>query len=148
MPASGQPPTGVTGGATWKAIFNDDFNGSAVDSTRWNVLDNSNFGSGNNEDECYKAANTTVSDGSLKLTGKRETVTNCGSNPDGGNAYYFTSGMVTTRAQGGAVKFKYRQGYAEVRMRVPRGNLYWPAFWLVGAATVPARAGPTTARST
>ena len=31
------------------------------------------------------------------------------------------------------MKFKFRQGYAEVRMRVPRGNIYWPAFWLVGA---------------
>jgi beta-glucanase (GH16 family) len=70
----------------------------------------------------------------LKLIGKRETVTSCGSNPDGGNNYFFTSGMVTTRAQGGGVKFKYRHGYAEVRMRVPRGNIYWPAFWLVGAS--------------
>ena len=31
------------------------------------------------------------------------------------------------------MRFKFRQGYAEVRMRVPRGNIYWPAFWLVGA---------------
>jgi beta-glucanase (GH16 family) len=68
------------------------------------------------------------------MVGKRETVTGCGSNPDGGSAYYFTSGMVTTRQQGGPMKFKFRQGYAEVRMRVPRGNLYWPAFWLVGAS--------------
>jgi beta-glucanase (GH16 family) len=28
------------------------------------------------------------------------------------------------------MKMKFKQGYAEVRMRVPRGNLYWPAFWL------------------
>lgn len=133
VPASGQPPVGVTGGATWNAIFNDDFSGSSVDTSHWNVANNSNYGSGNNEDECYKAANTTVANGSLNLTGKRETVTGCGSNPNGGSNYYFTSGLVTTRAQGGPLKFKYRQGYAEVRMRVPRGNLYWPAFWLVGA---------------
>ncbi len=131
--STGQPPASVTGGSTWNAIFADDFNGSSVNTAQWNVADNSNYGSGNHEDECYKAANTTVADGSLKLTGKRETVTTCGSNPDGGNSYYFTSGMVTTRAQGGSLKFKYRQGYAEVRMRVPRGNIYWPAFWLVGA---------------
>ena len=96
-------------------------------------MNNSNFGSGNNEDQCYKAANTTVAGGTLRMVGKRETVSGCGSNPDGGSNYYFTSGMVTTRQQGGAMKFKYRHGYAEVRMRVPRGNLYWPAFWLVGA---------------
>ena len=28
---------------------------------------------------------------------------------------------------------KFRRGYAEVQMRTPRGNLYWPAFWLVSA---------------
>ena len=129
-----QPPALVTGGQPWNAIFDDDFNGSSVDPARWNVQNNSNFGSGNNEDQCYKAANTTVAGGTLRMVGKRETVTGCGSNPDGGSSYYFTSGMVTTRQQGGAMKFKYRHGYAEVRMRVPRGNLYWPAFWLTGAS--------------
>jgi beta-glucanase (GH16 family) len=130
---AGQPPLGVTGGAKWKPIFDDDFNGSGVDPTKWNVQNQSNYGSGNHEDECYMAANTTVADGALNLIGKRETVNSCGANPDGGNNYFFTSGMVTTRAQGGGLKFKFRQGYAEIRMRVPRGNLYWPAFWLVGA---------------
>jgi beta-glucanase (GH16 family) len=132
-PSTGQPPTSVTGGATWTPIWADDFNGSSVDTSKWNVADNSNFGSGNNEDQCYLAGNTTVSGGTLRMVGRRQTVTGCGTNPDGGGSYYFTSGMVTTRAQGGAMKMKYRQGYAEVRMRVPRGNLYWPAFWLVGA---------------
>jgi beta-glucanase (GH16 family) len=133
-PSAGQPPAAVTGGTTWRTIFNDDFSGTAVDTTRWNVQNNSNFGSGNNEDQCYRAANTTVAGGALRMVGKRETVSGCGSNPDGGGSYYFTSGMVTTRQQGGPLKFKFRQGYAEVRMRVPRGNLYWPAFWLVGAS--------------
>ncbi len=130
---SGQPPALVTGGAAWKTVFDDEFDGSGVDPSRWNVQDNSNYGTGNNEDQCYKAANTTVAGGTLRLTGKRETVTGCGSNPDGGNSNFYTSGMVTTRQQGGGMKFKYRHGYTEVRMRVPRGNLYWPAFWLVGA---------------
>jgi beta-glucanase (GH16 family) len=130
---TGQPPTAVTGGATWRTIFADEFNGTAVDRGKWNVADDSNFGSGNDEDQCYKAANTSVGGGTLKMVARRQTVTDCGANPDGGGSYYFTSGMVTTRAQGGGVTMKYRQGYAEVRMRVPRGNIYWPAFWLVGA---------------
>jgi beta-glucanase (GH16 family) len=130
---TGQPPAAVTGGATWRTVFDDEFTGTSVDRGKWNVADNSNFGSGNNEDQCYKAANTTVGGGTLKMVGRRQTVSGCGTNPDGGGSYYFTSGMVTTRAQGGGVTMKYRQGYTEVRMRVPRGNLYWPAFWLVGA---------------
>ena len=131
-PATGQPPTAVTGGATWRGIWADEFSGAAVDTSKWNVANNSNYGSGNHEDQCYRAANTTVAGGTLRLTGRRQTVSDCGTNPAGGTNYYFTSGMVTTRAQGGAMKMKYRHGYAEVRARVPRGNIYWPAFWLVG----------------
>ena len=69
MVGSGQPPALVTGGATWRTIFEDEFDGSGVDPSRWNVQNNSNFGSGNNEDQCYKAANTTVAGGTLRLTG-------------------------------------------------------------------------------
>jgi beta-glucanase (GH16 family) len=135
-PASGgssQPPGSVTGGVPWTTVWADDFDGSAVSSARWNVMNNSNFGSGNHEDQCYRAANVSVAGGTLRLVGQRQSVTNCGANPDGGSTYFFTSGMVTTRAQGGPLKMKYRHGYTEVRMRVPRGNIYWPAFWLVGA---------------
>lgn len=142
-PAStNQPPALVTGGATWTNIFNDDFDGNTINEfstingqpkAAWNVLNNSNYGTGNNEDQCYKAANVTVSGGTVKLIGKRETVTGCGSNPDGGSSYFFTSGMLSTSTNGGSLKFKYKQGYTEARVRMPRGNLYWPAYWLVGA---------------
>jgi beta-glucanase (GH16 family) len=132
--APDQPPPALSSDRYWAPIFVDEFSGTAVDATRWNVGDNSNYGTGNREDQCYRAANTTVADGTLRLTGQRETVTGCGSNPDGGSSYYFTSGLVTTRQQHGTMKFKYRHGYAEVRLRAPRGNIYWPAFWLVGAA--------------
>jgi beta-glucanase (GH16 family) len=132
-PGSGQPPSGVTGGVPWTTIWADEFDGSSVSTARWNVQNNSNFGSGNNEDQCYRSANVSVAGGTLRMVGQRQSVTGCGSNPQGGSTYYFTSGMVTTRAQGGPLKMKYRYGYTEVSMRVPRGNLYWPAFWLVGA---------------
>jgi beta-glucanase (GH16 family) len=128
--APGQPPTAVTAGATWRTIFDDEFTGTSVDGSKWNVGNNSNYGSSNDEDECYRTGNVTETGGTLRITAKRQTVTNCGSNPDGGDSYYFTSGLVTTRAMFGDLTMKYRQGYAEVRMRAPRGNIYWPAFWL------------------
>jgi hypothetical protein len=129
-PTVAQPPSTVTGGATWRSIYADEFSGAAVDATKWNVQNNTNFGSGNGEDHCYRSANVTVTGGTLRLTARRQTVTGCGSNPGGGSSYYFTSGMVTTRGQGGPMRMKFRHGYAEVQMRAPRGNLYWSAFWL------------------
>jgi hypothetical protein len=86
--------------------------------------------SGNDEDQCYRSANVTESNGTLKLTARRQTVSTCGGNPDGGGSYYFTSGMITTRGQDAPLRKKYRQGYLEVQMRVPRGNIYWAAIWL------------------
>ncbi len=127
------PPKSVTGGAAWRSIWSDEFSGSGIDATKWNVADDANYGSANREDQCYRRANVTESGGTLRLTGRRETVTGCGRNPHGGRAYFFTSGLVTTRRQNGPLKMKFRRGYAEVQMRVPRGNLYWPAFWLVSA---------------
>lgn len=129
--AFAEPPAAPSG-KVWSLKWSDEFNGTSVDTSKWNVADNSNYGSSNKEDECYKAANTTVSGGALHLTAKRQTVTCGGTNPDTGNStYYFTSGMVTTRAQGGSMKYKFKQGYAEARVKSPRGNPYWSAFWLV-----------------
>ena len=120
-------------GKQWNLAWSDEFNGSSVDTGKWNVQSNSNYGSSNHEDECYEAANVTEGGGVLNLTAKRQTVTCGATNPDTGNStYYFTSGMITTRAQGGAMKYKFKQGYIEARMRAPKGNPYWPAFWLVG----------------
>lgn len=118
-PDGTQPPSLVTGGAQWAYIFNEDFDGTAVNTTRWNVQNNSTFGDSNNEEQTYMAANVTVSNGTVKLFGNTQTL---------------DSGMITTRQQGGPLKFKYRHGYAEVRMRAPGGAPYWPAFWLVGAS--------------
>ncbi len=126
-PGNNQPPSTVTNGATWNSIFNDNFDGTSVNTANWNVQNNSTFGDGNNERQCYMAANTVVSGGSLKLIGKQQSV--CGRE--------YSSGMVTTKAQGGTQKFKFKYGYTEIRAKLPKGGGFWPAFWLVGADTAP-----------
>ncbi len=115
--------------------WSDEFNGTAVDSAKWNVPNNSNFGSGSNEDQCYQVGNTLVSGGFLNLIAKKQTVTTCPVNPDGYGTkdnYFWTSGMVSTSGKEGPLKYSFTQGYAEAKMKVPVGNAYWPAFWLVG----------------
>jgi beta-glucanase (GH16 family) len=119
-------------GMQWQQVWADEFSGSSVDTAKWNVQNNSNYGASNHEDQCYSSNNVAVSGGMLRLIGKKETVSCGGTNPDTGNStYYFTSGMVTSRAQGGALKFKFNKGYIETRAKAPKGNPFWPAFWLV-----------------
>jgi beta-glucanase (GH16 family) len=125
------PPSAPTG-KIWNLTWSDEFSGSSIDTAKWNVQNNSNYGGGNNEDQCYMANNVSVASGSLRLTAQRQTVSCGATNPDTGNStYYYTSGMVTTRAQQGSMKYKFKQGYAEARIKAPKGNPYWPAFWLV-----------------
>ncbi len=126
-------PASVKAAGNYTLKWSDDFEGSAVDTSKWNVLNKSNYGSGNNEDECYTSANATVAGGLLNLTAKRETVSGCGTNPQGGSNYYWTSGALTTRAMGGSLKYAFTEGYAQVKLKAPRGNPYWPAFWLVSS---------------
>jgi beta-glucanase (GH16 family) len=125
-------PPAAPSGKIWQLKWGDDFSNSSIDTSKWNVQNNSGYGGGNREDQCYNAANVSTTGGVLKLTAQRQTVTCGATNPDTGNStYYFTSGMVTTRAQGGSMKYKFKQGYIEARIKAPKGNPYWPAFWLV-----------------
>lgn len=112
--------------------WSDEFTGTTLDTTKWNVASNSNYGSANSEDQCYRPENVALDGGMLRLETKRQTVSCGNTNPDtGNNTYYFTSGLVTTRAQFGPLKYKFAQGYAEIRAKMPKGNPFWPAFWLV-----------------
>lgn len=124
--------------ANYGLVWNDEFNSTSVDATKWNVLNNANYGSGSNEDQCYYRDNVQVSGGVARLTAKKQTVTCGGTNPDTGTpTYYVTSGFMTTRAQGGVEKFAFKKGYVEASIKLPKGNPYWGAFWLVGGAGAP-----------
>jgi beta-glucanase (GH16 family) len=111
--------------------WSDEFNDTVVDTAKWTARDNSNYGSGNNEDECYFSDNVTESGGVLKIAAKRETVSCGGTNPDtGNNTYYFTSGFLK-----GNVDFVH--GYYEASIKMPKGTPYWGAFWLTGGTGAP-----------
>jgi beta-glucanase (GH16 family) len=107
------PPAG------WVDAFVDDFTGSSVDATKWNVRNNS---ANSNEQSYLLSRNVTVSNGILNITAKRESV--------GGKAY--TSGYLDSIG-----KFSQRYGIWQVRAKVntPIGSSQgmWPApVWLRG----------------
>jgi beta-glucanase (GH16 family) len=112
-PAS-YPPDPAPLGGTYTRIWSDTFDGTALNTTNWAYDNNVHV---NNEQQQYTSNNVTVSGGTLKLTARRETV----------NGYPFTSGRIFTK---GLRSFTY--GKVVARMRLPVGEGYWPAFWMMG----------------
>ena len=122
-PASGNMmPIGVPG--NWTLKFSDEFNGPTLDTKKWITCYPNKGPEGcdhsNGEQQWYQPQNVAVSDGALRLTGKKET----------SNGYPYTSGMVTT---GGPGQYTYQYGYFESRFKVPKGQGFWPALWLLPA---------------
>ncbi|WP_183572087.1 family 16 glycosylhydrolase [Mucilaginibacter sp. X5P1] len=100
---------------TYQLVWSDEFNGTSVDQTKWNI-DNGNPGV-NNEQEYYQAANVTETGGNLVITAKQQSV--------GGQPY--TSAKLETSG-----KFSTQYGRIEARIQLPMVNGTWPAFWMLG----------------
>ncbi|MGN6397739.1 MAG: family 16 glycosylhydrolase [Mucilaginibacter sp.] len=101
---------------TWQLVWSDEFNGTSVDGSKWNI-DNGNPGV-NNEREYYQSSNVSVSGGNLVITAKNQSV---GGQP-------FTSGKLETFN-----KFTTTYGRIEARIKLPAFQGSWPAFWMLGA---------------
>jgi beta-glucanase (GH16 family) len=81
-------------------------------------------GWGNNELESYtnRTQNAHVQDGNLVITAIQETYTG----PDGITRPY-TSARLKTQGL-----FEQKYGRFEARIKIPRGQGMWPAFWMLG----------------
>ena len=113
----------------WVLIFDDEFNGSEIDTTKWYTCEdgwNRFHGECGAELQCYLDNNITISDGILRLVAKRDD--NGFIRPNCNILIPYSSGWVQTRT-----KFKY--GLIEARCKVPKGKGFWPAFWLFGHRT-------------
>jgi len=101
--------------ASYQLIWSDEFNGSSVDQTKWNI-DVGNPGV-NNEEEYYQSANATETGGNLVITARQQSV--------GGQPY--TSAKLNTSG-----KFSVQYGRIEARIKLPMVTGTWPAFWMLG----------------
>lgn len=95
----------------WELLWNDEFDGSALDNEKWEALDRRD--SYNSELQYYHPDQVSVADGSLQLTAI--------DTPREGKAYQ--SGLVTSRDL-------YGPGRFEARINLPTSQGMWPAFWL------------------
>ncbi len=119
--------------ASWKLVFHDEFNGTALDGSKWAMYypyssdgsdrcESCRSSSGNNT--IYRDSLVSVADGQLTL----------GVRAKAGTWYSFTkeheSGMVHSI---GDAKFTF--GRFEARCRIPSAGGLWPAFWGFGGGT-------------
>ena len=113
-------------GQTYQVVWSDDFNGtdgSAPDAGKW-AIQTGGGGWGNNELESYTARpqNVQVSGGNLIITALKEDYT--GSD---GIARHYTSARMQTKGL-----FSQQYGRFEARIKIPKGQGMWPAFWMLG----------------
>jgi len=126
-PSGPMVPTGDSG--TWNLIFDDEFNGSSLNTADWST---GWFGSGitagvdgTGEPECYDPSHVVEANGELDLNFTQ------GSETCEGVTQPYTSGIVTSDN-----KFSFSYGFIEVRAwlpTMPNGQAGdWPGVWLAG----------------
>jgi beta-glucanase (GH16 family) len=102
-------------GTAWQCTFDDEFNGTTLDRSKWFVQTTaaSGFHSGA---ECFMDSpnNIQVSNGTLKLIARKESAKFTCSDPSGNYTTQYTSGTVNQYG-----KFSQTYGMFEVRAKVP-----------------------------
>jgi beta-glucanase (GH16 family) len=114
--------------ATPPLVWQDEFDGPAgatFDHSKWNA-DTGGGGFGNQEREFYttRTANVALDGaGHLVITARRDSGFTCWYGPCG----YSSARLKTQR------RFVQAYGRFEARIRIPRGQGLWPAWWMLGA---------------
>ncbi|MCM2678375.1 glycoside hydrolase family 16 protein [Echinimonas agarilytica] len=103
---------------SWQMIWNDEFEGTAIDSRKWEHEVNCS-GGGNNEKQCYTDSpeNSFISDGMLHIVAHKA---------EEGATLPYTSARLRTKYKG-----DWTYGRFEMRAKLPSGQGSWPAFWML-----------------
>jgi beta-glucanase (GH16 family) len=120
-------PPSVAQTSSWSLTWFDEFSaadGSAPDPAKWTYELGGN-GWGNFELGTYtsRPENLQIRDGNLAISARREKFTGAD-----GITRDFTSARLKTQD-----RFAQAFGRFEARIKIPRGQGIWPAFWLLGA---------------
>ncbi|MEO1042368.1 MAG: glycoside hydrolase family 16 protein [Pseudomonadota bacterium] len=125
--------TGSSLAAGWTTVWFDDFDGQSLDRSKW-TPEQSCWGGGNNERQCYtdRPVNVSVENGFLRLKAQKERFTGP-LYPEGMHTddhrkktRRYTSGKVRTLGNA-----SWRYGRFSARLKLPHGQGTWPAFWMM-----------------
>jgi beta-glucanase (GH16 family) len=116
------PPPPATG---YTLVWSDEFNGAdgtSPDSSKW-TYDTGGKGWGNKELECYTnlTQNAKIVGGNLVITAMNQPGYACSGGTDYTSARLRTQGL-----------FSQAYGRFEARIKIPKGQGMWPAFWMLG----------------
>jgi beta-glucanase (GH16 family) len=102
----------------WSLVWSDEFDGSAIDTSKWSHEVNCN-GGGNNEQQCYtdSTENSYVDDGLLNIVALPAPA---------GSPLPYTSARLRTLNKG-----DWTYGRFEIRAKLPQGQGSWPAIWML-----------------
>ena len=102
----------------WELVWSDEFDAAALDRSTWTIETGAGFGTQQRDYDTERPENVSVTGGNLVLTARQESYL--------GEAY--TSGRIKSFGH-----FARTYGRFEARIRIPRGQGMWPAFWLLGS---------------
>ncbi len=110
----------------WQLVFSDDFNGTTLDTTKWNRID---YVSWNVSDwRKYQSRDSELvtmnGDGTVSLWGKYGDFTSQ-ADPTGSDNTYACGGIFTDKT------FTFQYGYVEVRAKFDCAQGAWPAIWMM-----------------
>src|SRR5438552_6426960 len=103
----------------WGLVWSDEFNGHALDTSKWEFEVNAR-GGGNNELQYYVTNNVHVRDGFLSIEAHREHYQGTEGTRD------YTSSRIRTRFKG-----DWMHGRFDIRAKLPKGKGIWPAIWMM-----------------
>lgn len=133
-PARADDPVPIATKGAWQLIFEDEFNATSLDREKWTTCywwnKDGCTNLGNEELQWYRPENVSLSDGSLRLTARRQKVKGIE-----GRTFAYTSGIVTTGRDYDELprpsRVRFRYGHVEVKAKVPEGKGFWAAIWLL-----------------
>ena len=108
----------------WQLAWSDEFaqaDGSSPDSAKWGYdIGNGSSGWGNNqlEYDTARTNNVRIQNGQLVIEARQESY----------SGYNYTAARMLTKG-----KWSWAYGRIEARIKLPRGQGIWPAFWMLGA---------------